>query len=148
MSGQGILEVDGAFRIEPFNQKGSLKHLGIDISIAPLQKLALLGSARILWKVLDRTGLRQEFDWLPLEMHCCWLISTNLWWAVVFELCEVHNNNNNKWGAAVWISGHPLPFYAYTTDFTWVMSAYSTPLQGAGSWLGCHDLQSLGVVSI
>lgn len=71
MSGQGILEVDGAFRIEPLSQKGSLKHLGIDISIAPLQKLALLGSARILWKVLHRTGLRQEFDWLPLETCCC-----------------------------------------------------------------------------
>ena len=71
MSEQGILEVDGAFRIEPLSQKGSLKHLGIDISIAPLQKLALLGSARILWKVLDRTGLRQEFDWLPLETCCC-----------------------------------------------------------------------------
>ena len=69
MSEQGIL--DGAFRIEPLSQKGSLKHLGIDISIAPLQKLALLGSARILWKVLDRTGLRQEFDWLPLETCCC-----------------------------------------------------------------------------
>lgn len=72
MSGQGILEVDGAFRIEPLSQKGSLKHLGIDISIAPLQKLALLGSARILWKVfMNRTGLRQGFDWLPLETCSC-----------------------------------------------------------------------------
>lgn len=46
------------------------------------------------------------------------------------------------------LSWYPLPFFACTTDFSCVISASSNPLQCAGSWLGCQDLQTLGVVSI